>query len=222
MAIRPKPNTADGQKKSALRMAPSPAEGNASTRDREWRVPPPEVPAHQVAGPSLAAPKEQGDTASLPARGVPTPRRMSGSPRPPSQPMCQRAGMAAAGSAGRLGPKKARYNCGELGHVSCECPPSTGQWGGGCRGGVGGGVGGVGNSGKLSDVDRISRECSESGGGGAPLRVDPDASPVDAEPHQPSELHGRGQVRKTPSWPRIWANFSLLRCVARGMHGQLA
>ena len=29
-------------------------------------------------------------------------------------------------------------------------------------------------------------------------------------------------VRKTPSWPRSWANFSLSSCVPTGMHGQLA
>ena len=27
------------------------------------------------------------------------------------------------------------------------------------------------------------------------------------------------QVRKTPSWPRCWANFSLYRCIPIGMHG---
>ena len=30
------------------------------------------------------------------------------------------------------------------------------------------------------------------------------------------------QVRKTPSWPRSWANFSLSSCIPTGMHGQLA
>ena len=27
------------------------------------------------------------------------------------------------------------------------------------------------------------------------------------------------QVRKTPSWPRIWANFSLYCCITTGIHG---
>ena len=27
------------------------------------------------------------------------------------------------------------------------------------------------------------------------------------------------QVRKTPSWPRSWANFSLDHCIPTGMHG---
>ena len=27
------------------------------------------------------------------------------------------------------------------------------------------------------------------------------------------------QVRKTPSWPRSWGNFSLYSCIPTGMHG---
>ena len=34
-----------------------------------------------------------------------------------------------------------------------------------------------------------------------------------------SRRHIGGQVRKTPSWPRSWANSSLSRCVFTGMHG---
>ena len=35
-----------------------------------------------------------------------------------------------------------------------------------------------------------------------------------------SEFRALHQVRKMPSWPRSWANFSLfLNCISTGMHG---
>jgi hypothetical protein len=37
--------------------------------------------------------------------------------------------------------------------------------------------------------------------------------------HDKKAGHGTLEVRKTPSWPRSWPNFTLHSCVPTGMHG---
>ena len=91
--------------------------------------------------------------------------------------MYQRAGMAAADRTipCTVAPAKACHNCGELGHVSCECPHSGWR-----MGTPSGAEGGVGDSGKLH----------EPGRGGAPPRAEPDASAAERAANRCMDLVG--------------------------------